>query len=207
MYRYAIESYIAVPLMRRDGSYFGTLCSLDPSPTQLTDQHFEVYTLLAQLIAFELEAEEEQRRQEARRRALEGVIAVAAHDLRTPLTILYGKLQMLVRRMRRGTPSAELADTADSLLAQTRRTVQLSDALLDLARIETGALDTNSTQFDLVPTARHTLDDVQMIAPNHTFVLEAPQSLPVYGDERRLSQVLRNLLENAAKYALSLIHI
>jgi signal transduction histidine kinase len=55
---YGIQSYIAVPLVRRDGSYFGTLCAFDPQPTDLTEESFEVFYLLANLIAFELEADE-----------------------------------------------------------------------------------------------------------------------------------------------------
>ena len=59
---YGIQSYIAVPLMRRDGSYFGTLCAFDPQPTDLTEESFEIFHLLANLIAFELEADEAERR-------------------------------------------------------------------------------------------------------------------------------------------------
>ena len=60
--RYGIQSYIAVPLTRRDGSYFGTLCAFDPQPTDLTEESFEIFHLLANLIAFELEADEAERR-------------------------------------------------------------------------------------------------------------------------------------------------
>jgi signal transduction histidine kinase len=59
---YGIQSYIAVPLIRRDGSYFGTLCAFDPQPTDLTEESFEIFHLLANLIAFELEADEAERR-------------------------------------------------------------------------------------------------------------------------------------------------
>jgi signal transduction histidine kinase len=59
---YGIQSYIAVPLTRRDGSYFGTLCAFDPQPTDLTEESFEIFHLLANLIAFELEADEAERR-------------------------------------------------------------------------------------------------------------------------------------------------
>jgi two-component system, NarL family, sensor histidine kinase DevS len=48
--------------MRRDGSYFGTLCAFDPQPAGLTDESFEVFHLLANLIAFELETDEAERR-------------------------------------------------------------------------------------------------------------------------------------------------
>jgi two-component system, NarL family, sensor histidine kinase DevS len=74
-----------VPLIRRDGSYFGTLCAFDPQPTDLTEESFEVFHLLANLIAFELEADEvaerlaEQSRELARLEERER-IAMDLHD-------------------------------------------------------------------------------------------------------------------------------
>jgi signal transduction histidine kinase len=76
---------MAVPLIRRDGSYFGTLCAFDPQPTDLTDDCFEIFHLLANLIAFELEADEvaerlaEQSRELARLEERER-IAMDLHD-------------------------------------------------------------------------------------------------------------------------------
>jgi len=59
---YGIESYIAVPLNRRDGSYFGTLCALDPLPAELNADALGIFHLLASLISFELEAQDAERR-------------------------------------------------------------------------------------------------------------------------------------------------
>lgn len=63
---HGIESYIAVPLNRRDGTYFGTLCALDPVPNiNLDERSFDIFNLLSSLISYELEAaENEQRREE-----------------------------------------------------------------------------------------------------------------------------------------------
>lgn len=99
---HGIESSIAVPLNRRDGSYFGTLCALDPLPANLSADHFAVFHLLAQLIAFELEADEHQQRREAAVPALEDFVAIAAHDLRQPLSALAVQVQLLARRARAG---------------------------------------------------------------------------------------------------------
>ncbi len=200
MHLYGIESYIAVPLIRRDGTYFGTLCALDPLPTELTDESFDIFSMLAHLIAFELEADEQQRRREAEVRTLEDFIAIAAHDLRQPLTVLSGRLQLLARRARRGAPGAELADGLDGLLLQTQRAIALSDTLLDVARIEAGAFSVDRRQFDLVALARQTMGEAGTVAPDHRFVLEAASTRATVGDERRLGRVLHNLLENAAKY-------
>lgn len=190
-----------MPLNRRDGSYFGTLCALDPLPADLSDEHFDVFQLLAQLIAFELEADEQQRRREAQQSALEDFIAIAAHDLRQPLTILQGKAELLARRARRGGEPADLARRAEELLVQTRRAVALGDVVLDLARLEAGGMRLDVAEFDLVALATQLQSDAQSIAPRHRFVLDAPATLQIAGDERRLGQVLRNLLDNAVKYA------
>ncbi|MDP9375426.1 MAG: GAF domain-containing sensor histidine kinase [Chloroflexota bacterium] len=198
---YGIESYIAVPLTRRDGSYFGTLCALDPQPTDLGEDAFEIFRLLAQLIAFEMEADEERRRREADLRALEDFIAIAAHDLRQPLTILSGRLQLLVRQVRRSLPAGEVAARLDDLMVQARRAVALSNTLLDVAQMEAGGFTIDRAPLDLMVLARQTVDEVRVVAPQHTFLLEGPDTLPYTGDERRLGQVLRNLLDNAAKYA------
>ncbi|WP_405046635.1 GAF domain-containing protein [Pseudomonas sp.] len=69
---YGIESYIAVPLNRLDGTYFGTLCALDTEPAQLSEADFDILQLLAQLIAFELEADEQQRRRDIQQRGENG---------------------------------------------------------------------------------------------------------------------------------------
>lgn len=199
---YGIESYLAVPLRRRDGSYFGTLCTLDPEPTALTDDTAAIFTLLADLIAFELEDDEQRRRQATQIRTLEEVIAIAGHDLRQPLTILLGRLQLLARAARRATLTPEdIAVRVDELTGQVRRAISLSETLLDVVRLESGQLVLDCAPLDLVAVARRELDDVQIIGPQHRLLLDAPPTMPYIGDERRLGQVLRNLIENAVKYA------
>lgn len=198
--QHGLESYVGVPLFRRDGTIFGTLCALDSEPANLSKSDMDVMHLLAQLIAFELEAEEQQQKGAAQLRAMEDFIAVAAHDLRQPLTALLGRAQLLARRARQGGPVEGLLPGIETLAVQTRRAIQLSDKLLDVARIETGEFQLGCEMLDLVELAQETLDDAQMNAPNHTFVFQAPPALPLYGDSSRLGQVLRNLLDNAAKY-------
>ena len=57
--RYGFESYISVPIVRGDGSFFGTLCALDPLPARLDDPHvLQTLELFAQLIATQLDADD-----------------------------------------------------------------------------------------------------------------------------------------------------
>jgi signal transduction histidine kinase len=201
LHLHGIESYIGVPLNRRDGTYFGTLCALDPQPTDLSDTDFEVFQLLSQLISFELEAEEQQAKRASEMRALEDIIAIAAHDLRQPLTVLSGRAELLARQARRGASGDQLLTGLDDIVKQARRATQLSEALLDVAQIEMGGFTVSVTQFDLVTLARQLIEDARTGVPAHSFLLEAPATLLLCADERRIGEVLRNLLDNAAKYS------
>ncbi len=198
---HGLESYIAVPLYRRDGSLFGTLCALDTVPAQLRDEDFEVFHSLAQLISFELEADEQNRKRMAEVRALEDIIAIAAHDLRQPLAALSGRAELLMRRAQRGATVESMLDGLKVMIEQAQRASRLSEALLDVAQIEVGGLTLVRSHFDLIALAGWAVEDTHSAAPAHALVLEGPAYLEVYADERRLSQVLRNLLDNAAKYA------
>ena len=203
LHLYGIESYIAVPLLRRDGSLFGTLCALDPLPSKVSEEAFALFQLLSELIAYELEEDERNRQREAEVDALEDFFAIAAHDLKQPLTALSARAQLLSRRVRKGVDAHILADTIDSLVADVRRVTQLSDSLLDIAQIERNLLVVDKGPTDLIALARTVLRDVQSVAPGHDFRLNAPLALHVLLDERRIGQVLRNLLDNASKYAAS----
>lgn len=196
---YGVESYIAVPLRRRDGSYFGTLCTLDPAVVEIDEDILSTFELLSRLLAFELEADEQQTQRESHIRTLEDIIAIAGHDIRQPLTAILGGLQFLSRRARRGASLDELADQADQLTAQVRRAVRLSDTLLDVARAETGNMAIMRSNLDLVAVVQGTIDEMRM-STDHEFVLDGPQALPFQGDERLLGRMLRNLLENVVKY-------
>src|SRR5688572_13202767 len=99
---YGIESYIAVPLQRRDGRQFGVLCALDPLPSTLTPEVVALFQLLAELIAFELDADERQRDQAAnvayaQQEAVvrDQFLASVAHDLKNPLASISGFAQVL----------------------------------------------------------------------------------------------------------------
>lgn len=198
---YGIESYIAVPLRRRDGSYFGTLCALDPRPTDLTDQAFDIFHLLAQLVAHELEADERHRRREAHIRALEEVVAMAAHDLRTPLTAARAAFRLVEVSAARRLRADERA-----LLETGRRNAERLDRLIDdlLAynQLEAGMLRLAPEPLDLrdvVAAARPAVEPL-LRDKGQPLAVHLPEALPTRGDRHRLEQVVINLLANAHRH-------
>lgn len=155
---------------------------------------------LAEALAREQEARKEA---EAAVRARDHFLAVASHELKTPLTAIYGNLQLLQRRLGnseglepRNRRSIEVA------VEQTARLNQLIEMLLDISRIQTGLLDIARTPLELGAMLRRVVREVEPGLERHEIDLAlADEPLPIEGDELRLEQVLHNLVGNAVKYS------
>jgi two-component system, LuxR family, sensor kinase FixL len=128
-------------------------------------------------------------------RAQQDFIAMASHDLLTPVTVLQARLQLLQRRQ-----SYDEASVT-SMLEQTTRIERLITDLRELVQVEGGQLTLRVAPVDLGELARHAADRLRFQTTRHTLRIVAPQ-VPIVGswDRGRLGQVLDNLLGNAVKY-------
>ena len=136
---------------------------------------------------------------EADRRKTE-FLAVLAHELRNPLAPIRHGLQLI--RMQAGN-SATLDKVRDMLDRQVNQMVRLVNDLLDVARITSGKVELRKQRAhmgDLVKIAVET--SMPLIdASGHDLTINVPDELmPVFVDPERISQVISNLLNNAAKY-------
>lgn len=100
---YGLQSYISMPIIRSDGSFFGTLCAIDPNPHNASrPETVETFRLFAQLISMQMDAEDQVAKSEAalldERDAAElrdQFIAVLGHDLRNPLAAVQAGAALL----------------------------------------------------------------------------------------------------------------
>jgi len=130
-------------------------------------------------------------------------LAIASHELKTPLTAMLGYTQLLQRRNEREHLLGERDTRALTTIAtQSARLEGLINLLLDLSRIETGHLELETTPLDLVGLVRRLVEDVRSSLDQHVVTLIEPdEPLMIDGDELRLEQVVQNLLQNAVKYS------
>ena len=144
--------------------------------------------------------ENESRLQDADRRKDE-FLAMLAHELRNPLAPIRTSVQLMQID---ALPLAQHARARDIIKRQVDHMVRLIDDLLDVSRISRGQITLQRDTFALnavvaraVETARPFIEEF-----GHTLEVKLPGVVPVMlmGDETRLSQVLGNLLHNAAKY-------
>ncbi|MBK1659988.1 GAF domain-containing sensor histidine kinase [Paracraurococcus ruber] len=200
---YGLQSYISVPIRRADGSFFGTLCAIDPEPHRLnTPETIRMFELFADIIGYHLtaidrlSASEETLLDERKVAALrEQFIAVLGHDLRNPLAAIDSGTRLLLK-----TP---LNDKATSLVGMIRSSVGrmagLIDDVMDFARGRLGGgLSLNRKHDEPLETIlRQVVAELQVSAPNRTIETEFDLPASVHCDGRRIAQLVSNLLGNA----------
>ena len=126
-------------------------------------------------------------------------LAMVSHELRTPLTSIRGSATALLDDSSALHP-AEMRQFHRIILEQTDRMRGLIADLLDVARIESGALSVSPEPTDLAVLAGEAGSAFRAGGHRHTLRVELPPGLPwVMADRTRLVQVLGNLLANAAR--------
>lgn len=135
-------------------------------------------------------------------RLREEFIAIIAHDLRAPVTVIQGYASLLRTWVERLQAPETVRRAVEHVHTSAQRLGRMISDLLDASRIEARRLRLELQRFDLVPYLRELLARLRPALEPHPVRLEirAP-SLPVLADPLRVEQVLTNLLSNAAKYS------
>ena len=127
-------------------------------------------------------------------------LAVASHELRTPITTVKAGLQLAMRRLTRdGQPDAVML--LGRVDRQVDRLTALVGDLLAVERLQSGALALQPARFDLPTLLQQVAETMQTTTERHIIRVQAPPTLPLLGDAHRLEQVFTNLLGNAIKYS------
>ncbi|NTU85930.1 MAG: PAS domain S-box protein, partial [Chloroflexales bacterium] len=130
-------------------------------------------------------------------------LSIAAHELKNPLTVLFGNAQLLERRTAH---TGELSEPEQRMLRtireQAHRLNQMITSLLDVSRIEMGQLRLTPTSLDLGILVGRIVEETRLTLTMHTLHYESPaEAMIITGDALRLEQVVQNLIGNAIKYS------
>jgi len=129
--------------------------------------------------------------------------AVVSHELRTPITSVRGALK-LVQSGTLGELNSDQKNMLDIADRNSERLIELANSILDVEKIETGKFDIIFSDVDLMELVQEAIALNQMYAQefNVTFELVTkPGKFIVAGNSERLTQVITNLLSNAAKFS------
>jgi signal transduction histidine kinase len=198
--QYGFQSYISMPIILADGSFFGTLCAIDPRPARLnTPQTVGMFKLFAELIATHLDAANRLAASEARllgeretSELREQFIAVLGHDLRNPLASIAAGTKLLTRGNRDAAPILALMQQS------VARMSALIDNVLDLARGRLGGgIALNRATQSLEPVLNQVIAELRAGFPESQIEADFDLTQQVDCDSGRVAQLFSNLLGNA----------
>ena len=202
---YGLKSYISLPIRLRDGTFFGTLCAIDPQPRTIdTPEIVGMFRLFAELIAQHLSADARlaaSRAQltEAREAAelREQFMAVLGHDLRNPLAAIASGVGLLQRSVPAGDDRGQRV--LQMMQQSSLRMGELIENLLDFARGRLGAgISLTLAPHDtLEPAIVQVINELCSAWPDRAVETRFDFAAPVLVDAARIGQMVSNLVGNA----------
>ncbi|WP_158746741.1 GAF domain-containing sensor histidine kinase [Acidisphaera sp. L21] len=205
---YGLQSYISMPIILQDGTFFGTLCAIDTKPRLLkTPTVLGMFKLFAELIAFHLDAHARIALSESRlatevetSNLREQFIAVLGHDLRNPLASIGSGASILLRE-----PQTEKSTRVVQLMQNSiKRMAGLIDNVMDFARGRLGGGITLAVDADasLGPALEHVVSELRASWPDRQIEAAFDLQTAVSCDPARIAQLFSNLLANALAHGV-----
>jgi signal transduction histidine kinase/ActR/RegA family two-component response regulator len=203
----AISAVICVPI-KKAGRFVGAMAVHMKTPRSWSSAEVQLVQQVASRCWESIErARVEQERAsllhaaEAANRAKDEFLAMLGHELRNPLAPILTALHIMKQR---GDEASARERTV--IERQVDHLTRLVDDLLDVSRIAQGKVELKLRRVELSEIVSRAIEMASPLLEQraHTLVLEVERvGLPVFGDVARLTQVVSNLLTNAAKYTLS----
>ncbi|MEW5938875.1 MAG: GAF domain-containing protein, partial [Chloroflexota bacterium] len=147
------------------------------------------------------EAEEARRAAEEANQAKSAFLANMSHELRTPLNAIIGFTRIVRRKSEGALPEKQL-DNLDKVLSSGEHLLNLINTVLDIAKIEAGRMEVQTSNFSLEALGEQCLQTAQpLIHPGVRLEKDfEPGPTLVYSDQDKIKQIVLNLLGNAAKF-------
>lgn len=123
----------------------------------------------------------------------------AAHELKTPLAILRGELELV---MQQAEPGSDLQQSLSHLMDEVSRLSNIVRKLLLLSLADAGQMSLKRDLVDIGEILSILVEDIELLAPALPIQVEIEKGLCVKGDRDLLTQILQNLIDNAIKYNL-----
>ena len=139
-----------------------------------------------------------QRRNEEERR--EQFIAIAGHEIKTPLSNVKAYSQLMSLQLKKG-KFEKAIPFANKINAKAEELTKIINDFLDITKIRAGLLKLQLEVFDFDEFVKEVIGDMQSFIQSHKIILKGKVRSNIRADKIRLGQVISNLIRNARKYS------
>ncbi|HCC68360.1 MAG TPA: hypothetical protein DEP99_00515, partial [Nitrospiraceae bacterium] len=203
-----IVSYLGVPVFIGE-KLFGVLCTFSKSPYYYTEYDRILHQLLSKRLEFEFIKEKYEdelrvamKQAEAANQAKSEFLANMSHELRTPLNSIIGFSEIMKDGMT-GPLTDDQKEYLNDILESGRHLLNLITDILDLSKVETGKMELELSEFNLKILLENSFVMFKEKAMKHNIKVKAEveeEIENIIADERKIKQIMFNLLSNAFKF-------
>jgi signal transduction histidine kinase len=204
-----VIAYLGIPISAPSGQPIGSFCAIDTIPREWTEDEVEILTSLAQAVSTEIHLRMVAARLQENNMALlqseqrrDEMVHMLVHDLRTPLSALFGGLQALEVLM---TPDEEQKQMLDISLRGARSLSQMINTILDINRGDSVGLTVEQTEEEASVLINKAIEQVNQLSIQKELTLTSnvQPNLPLIPvDADIVIRVLVNLIGNAIAHTL-----
>lgn len=193
-----VTSYLAVPVFTGNGNVIGGLFFGHTEPGQFTADHEDLVVSMASQAGVALDNSRLFEQVQELSKKKDEFIALATHELKTPLTSANGFLQIVHRQLKDHTA----APLIEKSVSQLKKLTVLINDLFDVSKIQAGKIQFEFENIDITALALE-LIEMQKQTARHNIDLKSSGPVYLEADRMRVEQVLANFLTNAVKYSPS----
>ncbi|OKL39502.1 histidine kinase [Pontibacter flavimaris] len=215
---YGLQSYISIPIILKNGAFFGTLCAIDTKPAKLNnDKVIGMFTMFAELLAFHLqslellersqvaafELQHENKALTQENFDLESFVYTASHDLKSPVSNIEGLLNELSEVIaREHLDKADVRQLIHMMRHSLKRFAVTIKDLTTIVEVDKNSDSADTEEINLQEVVEHVKYDlVSMIASSGAKIeVDCEEGLVLYFSKKNFRSIIYNLLSNAIKY-------
>lgn len=216
---YGLQSYISIPIILKDGSFFGTLCAIDSKPAKVNNPKvINTFNLFAELLSFHLqsldllehsyatniELNQQNRQLTSANFDLDNFVYTASHDLKSPIANIEGLLEVLSESVEQETIDRDEINQITQLMKSTLK--RFSTTINDLTRIvqaDQSTDDQKQEAIDFCGLVDSVKQDLAALidASDGRIKVVCNEKHPIQFSKKNLKSILYNLISNALKYS------